>query len=88
MLDFPTGTVDMACFPESDVQPGLNGALIYQPREVITPSDVMVYLDSRLTSLDQELARVEKRRWGNYYPKNFVSESNWVYGHFYRFRRK
>jgi uncharacterized protein len=74
MLDFPTGTVDMACFPESEVQPGLNGALIYQPREVITPSDVMVYLDSRLTSLDQELARVEKEGGVIITPKTFVSK--------------
>lgn len=74
MLDFPTGSVDMACFPESAEQPGLKGALIHQSKEGITPGDVMVYLDSKISTIDQELARVEKEGGVIITPKTFVSK--------------
>lgn len=74
MLDFPTGRVDMACFPETDDQPGLQGALIHQPKDSITTGDVMVYLDSKISTIDQELARVEKEGGVIITPKTFVSK--------------
>ncbi|QEC44824.1 VOC family protein [Pseudobacter ginsenosidimutans] len=74
MLDFPTGSVDMASFPESDEQPGLNGALIHQPKTMVTPGDAMVYLNSRLNNIDQELARVVKEGGVILTPKTFVSK--------------
>lgn len=74
MLDFPTGSVDMACFPESPEQPGLNGALIHHPKDIISPSDAIVYLDSKLNCIDQELARVEKEGGVIITPKTFVSK--------------
>ncbi|WP_127125433.1 VOC family protein [Pseudoflavitalea rhizosphaerae] len=74
MLDFPTGTVDMACFPESDEQPGQNGALIYQSKTLNTPGDAMVYLNSRFNNIEQELARVEKQGGVILTPKTFISK--------------
>ncbi|MGN6419195.1 MAG: VOC family protein [Pseudobacter sp.] len=74
MLDFPTGSVDLACFPDSDGQSGLNGALIEQQNGVIAPGEVMVYLDSRMNDIDQELARVEKEGGVIITPKTFVSK--------------
>lgn len=74
MLDFPTGSVDLACFPDTEGQSGLNGALVEQPNGNIYPSDIMLYLDSRMNDIDQELARVEKEGGVIITPKTFVSK--------------
>lgn len=74
MLDFPTGSVDSACFPDSDGHSGLNGALIEQPNGAVLSGDVMLYLDSRMNDIDQELARVEKEGGVIITPKTFVSK--------------
>jgi predicted enzyme related to lactoylglutathione lyase len=73
VMDFPTGSVDMACFPESAEKP-VNGALVYQPKDIITPGNVMVYLDSKLNDIDQKLARVEEEGGVIITPKTFVSK--------------
>jgi predicted enzyme related to lactoylglutathione lyase len=74
MLDFPTGSVDLACFPDSDGRSGLNGALVEQPNGITYPSDIMLYLDSKMNDIDQELARVEKEGGVIITPKTFVSK--------------
>lgn len=74
MLDFPTGSVDLACFPDADGQSGRNGALVVQPKGVVSPGDVMLHLDSRMSDIDQELARVEKEGGVIITPKTFVSK--------------
>jgi len=81
-LQYPTGNVEMACFPDSEDQPGLKGALVHQPKDLVSPGDVMVYLNSRLNDIDKELARVEKEGGVILTPKTFVSK---VVGYFATF---
>lgn len=74
VLNFPTGNLDTASFPDAAGKPGLNGVLIYQPKDVTNPEDVLLYLDSKLSDIDQELARVEKEGGVIITPKTFVSK--------------
>ncbi len=74
VLNFPTGDLETASFPDSAGKPGLSGVLIHQPKDVTNPEDVLLYLDSRLSDIDQELARVEKEGGVIITPKTFVSK--------------
>lgn len=73
-MKYPTGNVDMACFPETEEQPGSGGALIHQSDKIVSPGDILIFLHSRAQNIDQELARVEKEGGVIITPKTFVSK--------------
>ncbi|NML23809.1 VOC family protein [Pseudoflavitalea sp. G-6-1-2] len=72
-IKYPTGNVEMACFPETMEQTGSGGALIHQSDKDKT-GDILVFLNSREQDIDQELARVEKEGGVIITPKTFVSK--------------
>ncbi|WEK34750.1 MAG: VOC family protein [Candidatus Pseudobacter hemicellulosilyticus] len=75
-LDYPTGKVEMAWFPNLEDKAGVGGTLIDTPSSIAPPdgNGILVYLNSMSNDIDAELARVEREGGIILTPKTFVSK--------------